>query len=825
MMVRSSMTMALMNDGMPMKTMSKFIPLLFAAIPMIGSCSSEPMPAESADSEPIPMTFRADAEREGTRTALNADNGIIWTTSDEIALFSETGVTGSRFKVDQVDASGTVATFSGLSTTSTNGYYYALYPYQQQATLVATSGTINAELPTSQTGVVDSFAPEAALSVAQVNAEAAEDADILHFRNVGALLAVKVPGNYVTAIRITSRDGSVAMTGGADIRYNNGEPVVYPNSRSKNYVELTGLAGKIGKTVYAVVYPGEYSQGFEVSFITETIYNTYKSSKALSLKRNGNVYLIDRDWSINNDRTGPHAGYTRLITPVISQCAQSGTGAVKLDFSCSSGKKVGYKLYLRDATSMGEGQLVATVTDASIRTYTFTGLTIGASYDFGVAAFPDPANTESLADSETAWFDDVTVNAVSSDVKVTISSTAENYYNLIVNYTISGLTDAGVEHGIVFSATSTNPTRGSAGAEGTLPGPVLTSVSETTVRQCIPNAALVPGTTYYIRAYCYDPMAGNYVYSTVSNLKLGDQPDGYSINKTSIGNPADGVSVFSFQAAGSYSGWYAVADCSASSPVALKVLNVPSGKVSASKVSDQASGNNALVLVNGQIFGNYNQGIAYTSGSLRYSSTLAGADEYLYCMHGTSYSTFQPITRAILGVDGSGTPGAYWSSCLADGTVRFFDRPIPAGTAAPLVYTQVSASSGPGPVRSWSPSEALSTGPILLYGGRVCVSEDRITTGVYYTNYDLWETTSGNIYGSSRARTAIGYDSSTGKIYLCVVSSNITLTGLARVMKGLGCDYAMNLDGGGSSGMYVKGSGMHGNSSRAVGSTVGFFAR
>ena len=815
-----------MNDGKPMKTMSKLISFLLAAIPMIGSCASEPMPAESAaDTEPIPMTFHADAERGGTRTVLNAGNGITWTTSDEIAVFSETGASGSRFKVDQLDASGSVATFSGLSTTSANGYYYALYPYQQQATLVATSGTINAELPTVQTGVVDSFAPEAALSVAQVNAEAMEDADILHFRNVGALLAVKVPGNYVTAIRITSRDGSVAMTGGADIRYNAGEPVVSPNSRSKNYVQLTGLAGKIGKTVYAVVYPGEYSQGFEVSFITETTYNTYKSSKALSLKRNGNVYLIDRDWSVNNDRTGPHAGYTRLITPVIAQCAQSGTGAVKMDFSCSSGKKAGYKLYVRDATSMGEGQLVATVTDASIRSYTFTGLATGASYDFGVAAFPDPENTESLADSETAWFDDVTVNAVSSNVQVTIASTAENYYNLIVNYTISGLTDVGAEHGIVFSSASSVPTRGSAGAEGTLPGPVLTSLSEATVRQCIPNAALTPGTTYYVRAYCYDPVAGNYVYSTVSTLQLSDQPAGYSINRSSISAPADGVSVYSFQAAGSYSGWYAEADCSASSPVALKVLNVPSGRVSASKVSDQAAGSDALVLVNGQIFGNYNQGIAYSSGSMRYSSAIAGADEYLYCRHGTSYSAFQPITRAILGVDGSGKPGAYWSSCLADGSVRFFDRPIPAGTADPLVYPQVNASSGPGPVRAWSPSEALSTGPMLLYGGRVCVSEDRITTGVYYTNYELWETTSGNIYGSSRARTAIGYDSATGKIYLCVVSSNITQTGLALVMKGLGCDYAMNLDGGSSSGMFVKGSGMHGNSSRSVGSTVGFFAR
>ena len=114
---------------------------------------------------------------------------------------------------------------------------------------------------------------------------------------------------------------------------------------------------------------------------------------------------------------------------------------------------------------------------------------------------------------------------------------------------------------------------------------------------------------------------------------------------------------------------------------------------------------------------------------------------------------------------------------------------------------------------------------MLLYSGKVCVSEDRIATGVYYTNYELWETTAGNIYGSSRHRTAIGYNSSTGKVYLVVVVSNVTMTQMARVMKGLGCDYAMNLDGGGSTQMTVSGSGELTSNSRDVKSTVGFFLR
>ncbi|MBO4743312.1 MAG: phosphodiester glycosidase family protein, partial [Bacteroidales bacterium] len=105
------------------------------------------------------------------------------------------------------------------------------------------------------------------------------------------------------------------------------------------------------------------------------------------------------------------------------------------------------------------------------------------------------------------------------------------------------------------------------------------------------------------------------------------------------------------------------------------------------------------------------------------------------------------------------------------------------------------------------------------------VSEDRITTGVYYTNYELWETTSGNIYGSSRPRSAIGYDSASGEIYLVAVTSNITLTRMALIMKGLGCDYAMNLDGGGSTQMYVSGMGELTNNNRDVKSTIGFFQK
>jgi len=48
---------------------------------------------------------------------------------------------------------------------------------------------------------------------------------------------------------------------------------------------------------------------------------------------------------------------------------------------------------------------------------------------------------------------------------------------------------------------------------------------------------------------------------------------------------------------------------------------------------------------------------------------------------------------------------------------------------------------------------------------------------------------------------------------------------MARILKGLGCDYAMALEGGGSTRMYVKNTGELTGNSRNVKSTVGFFQR
>lgn len=676
---------------------------------------------EAAHPGPVPVTFTAISEP-ASRTSLGGGGSVLWSSSDAITLFDGTGSAGSTFKVASISQGGAVATFTGLSPQSADGYSYALSPASSSARLTDASGVISAELPTVQTGVEGSFPAEAALAVARVDPSASADSDILHFRNVGAILSFTIPGNYITRVRIESRDKSVAMSGPASIRYNDGVPVAEPSAQARNYVEVLVPSGTIGKRYYAAVYPGNYSSGFYVTFYTAVnYYNRYTSSLPLELGRNANVLLIDRNWIQNDDRdTATESGYEQVT--------------------------------------------------------------------------PGP-------------------------VEVRISGTAENYYNFIVNYTIEGVSSTGAEHGLVLSYDYAEPTCGLTGAEGKLPGPVLTGTGTARLMQCVPNSILRVGQPCYIRAYCYDSQSGSYAYSPVCTLTLPAQPEGSSIVRTGLDSPAAGIDLFSFKADGSINGFCAKAN--ASSGVRLRVNNAPMGRADAISMGSQSASCGAQVLLNGQIFGSQgNIGLAYSSGELRYNNY--SSEGIANCRgYSNSYTTdWQPVTRAILGVDASGRPDAYWCS-LIDGKAYFFDRPIPAGSA---VYPQVTASSGPGPARAWAPGEALSTGPMLLYDGKVCVSEDRISTGVYYTNYELWETTPQNIYGSSRHRSAIGYDSATGDICLVAVPSNVTITRMALIMKGLGCDYAMNLDGGGSTQMYVAGSGELTPNERKVKSTVGFFA-
>ena len=120
---------------------------------------------------------------------------------------------------------------------------------------------------------------------------------------------------------------------------------------------------------------------------------------------------------------------------------------------------------------------------------------------------------------------------------------------------------------------------------------------------------------------------------------------------------------------------------------------------------------------------------------------------------------------------------------------------------------------------------------MLVYDGKLSADNSMVDDKRYYTNYECWDES--GVYGGRPDRSAVGVTED-GKIVLFICDGRIdasqgaTISELGNIMKSLGCKHAMNLDGGGSTGMWVNGAGMINymdGSWRTVKSTLGFFKK
>ena len=120
---------------------------------------------------------------------------------------------------------------------------------------------------------------------------------------------------------------------------------------------------------------------------------------------------------------------------------------------------------------------------------------------------------------------------------------------------------------------------------------------------------------------------------------------------------------------------------------------------------------------------------------------------------------------------------------------------------------------------------------MVLYDGKVCADNSMVDDTHYYTNFECWDES--GVYSAHPDRSAVGITED-GKIVLFICDGRIDasqgayIKELGPIMKSIGCVHAMNLDGGGSTGMWINGAGMinyKDGSWRAVKSTLGFFKK
>ena len=532
-----------------------------------------------------------------------------------------------------------------------------------------------------------------------------------------------------------------------------------------------------------------------------------------------------------------------LADPSDLKVEQLDQETVVLRWSDNASGEVGYRVFLRgegDSYSVDPLETIA----ADAVEYTFGGLTAGVEYDFGVQAVAaelkyhskvvyfnnfvipvpeepiDPDDPKDPVDPKPDDPDDndkPVVPEVDPQVIPAVTKVKTSYAYIAVSYKVQKINGSNPEHGVCFSASGV-PTVDDIKAYG----PEIKANTE--ILQVVPNAYLEDGVEYQMCVYIKD--GSEYRYSEPQTVKLEAQPAAVELKwekQTYAGLPDD-VEVYKTTSKlndRNFNAWYAVAD---PSKVDFRVLYPETVGAKKTVASQAEAAGDCLALINGAIYGNYNIGVIITEGKM----TQQWHGEIEGCYWATNSQLYQ-LTRPIIGVDKDGKAGAYWVGVPQQGTFYYYDRPQP-NVVGQAKYGKVTATS-PVPAVSWEPYYAISCGPMVLYDGLVCADNSMVDDTHYYTNFECWDES--GVYSAHPDRTAVGVTAD-GKIVLFICDGRIDasqgayIKELGPIMKSIGCVHAMNLDGGGSTGMWLNGAGMinyKDSSWRSVKSTLGFFTK
>ena len=251
--------------------------LLVAAAIAATACAKEIVSENENTNQPevklYPMTFFAgadDGSAPDTKVTLDGKS-VLWSATDEIKVFDGTSNALEAFTITS-EAGTTSATFSGSVADPSATTYYALYPYQESATLhsslvITESATrinaIKATIPTEQIAVAGSMPSNAFLSMAASNSEgdfAFKNAlSLVKFQikdtdNPSEIESISLSGN---ALEYIAGNVGLYLAGeGVNIDYIRGE--------AESYVTLKG-SFESGKDYFFAIRPLTFEKGITLT--------------------------------------------------------------------------------------------------------------------------------------------------------------------------------------------------------------------------------------------------------------------------------------------------------------------------------------------------------------------------------------------------------------------------------------------------------------------------------------------------------------------------------------------------------------------------------
>ncbi len=263
------------------------------------SCQNELAELTPSGGERITLSVTQD-DAAGTRTYLNDDKKVVWSTGDALSLFDTKNI-NQVFELTK-GAGSTTADFGGTVSVDSRKEYYAVYPYD--ADYIFSSGTVaGITLPAEQTAVANGFDKSAAIMTGYTT-----DAKNLAFKQLCAF--VQITTESATKKIVFKTNGTESLAGTLSVSINEegiGTATVASNGTGTVTLVPAGNEESIAAGTYLIaVLPGTLEQGFTMECIGT-------DGSELTRSYNGSTSVLNRKAVINMGTASEEQGWTPTV--------------------------------------------------------------------------------------------------------------------------------------------------------------------------------------------------------------------------------------------------------------------------------------------------------------------------------------------------------------------------------------------------------------------------------------------------------------------------------------------------------------------------------
>ena len=260
------------------------------------SCQNELAELTPSGGERITLSVTQD-DAAGTRTYLNDDKKVVWSTGDALSLFDTKDV-NQVFELTK-GAGNTTGEFGGTVSVDSRKEYCAVYPYDADYTF--TSGTVTGvTLPAEQTAVANGFDKSAAIMTGYTT-----DAKNLAFKQLCAF--VQITTESATKKIVFKANGTESLAGTLSVAIDEegiGTATVTSGGTGTVTLVPAGNEESIAAGTYLIaVLPGTLEEGFTMECVGT-------DGSALTRSYNGSTSVLNRKAVINMGTASVAQGWT-----------------------------------------------------------------------------------------------------------------------------------------------------------------------------------------------------------------------------------------------------------------------------------------------------------------------------------------------------------------------------------------------------------------------------------------------------------------------------------------------------------------------------------